>query len=352
MNSDMVTGNKTVSDSGSNVVAEYPIIELYIALPVRLVALLVIMFFATIVLLTIKKSRNRTRTLHYFFVSNLMFSDMAVAVISNFSAIVLILCSIINRASEGIRCTSIRASSFPHITSFGMLAALTFDRMIVAIYPTKYSQIVTKRRAYVIVILIWLGSLLVSFLAYSDPNIDVKTTTAVCPMDYYNYIIFGIILIPTMASIIFVVVQNIYNFLLSRNHIRSLREFGTTGNEQTNIDHTEEFLEACSLFWDTQRPSIAALLLVGVDVLLHIITLPILVIVAKQFPDSALSALIWSILINLVAYTATACHSFLYSWFLDSFVVVFGWQRCRIPMLSCGAFIGAIPNWMNRSNER
>lgn len=340
----MAGDNKTVNESGSVEVTEYPVIELYVALPVRLLILVVIIFFTTIVLLTVKKSRNKKRTFHYFFVSNLMFSDMVVALVSNFSATVLILYSIINHASEGIRCTSVRASTFPHIASFGMLAALTFDRMIVTIYPTRYRQIVTERRAYMTVILIWLGSLLVAFLAYTDQNLDVKTKTAVCPMDYYNYIIFGIILIPTVASIVFVVVQNIYNFSMALEHVRSLREYGTTGIEQRNIDHEAEYREAFSLFWDTQRPSIAALLLVGIDVLLNIITLPILVIVAEQFPDSAVSALIWSILSNLVVYSATACHSFLYSWFLDSFAVVCGWHRCRIPLLSCAAFTGGVPN--------
>ena len=347
-----VGNNKTVGEPDvSEEGKEYPVIELYLALPLRLFAFLVIIFFTTVVLFTVKKSRNKKQTFHYFFVSNLMFSDMAVALISNFSTMVLILHSIINHSSEGIRCTSIRAGSFPHIASVGMLAALTFDRMIVAVYPTRYRQIVTKCRAYVMVIVIWLGSLLVAFLAYVDQNLHVKTRTAMCSADYYNYIMFGIILIPTVASIVFVVVQNVYNFSLALEHVRSLRECGTTGNEQREIDHMAEYREAFSLYWDTQRPSIAALLLVGVDVLLHVIILPILVIIAKQFPDSTLSAVIWSIFNNLVIYSATACHSFLYSWFLDSFSVLFGWRRCRIRMLSCAVFISGTPNQLNGLNE-
>ena len=344
----MAEDNKTVNNSTSNATG-YPIIELYVALPVRLLSLAIIVFFTTIVLLTIKKSRYKTQTLQYFFVTNLMISDMAGAVVTNLSAAVLILYSIIDRDSEGIRCTTIRASSFPNIASFGMLAALVVDRMIVTIYPTRYRQIVTKHRAYVIVILIWFVSFLVSFLAYADPNLNIKTRTAVCSMGYYNYIIFGITLIPVAASVVCVVVQNIYNFLLALEHVRSLREYGTTNNEERNIDNMAEFRAALSLFWDTQQPSIAVLLLVGTDVLLHILILPILVVVAKQFPDSALSALIWSIFVNLTIYATNGCHSFLYSWFLDSFSVVFGWHRCHIPMLSCVAFNGA-PNQSNRLN--
>ena len=333
--------NKTLINSATGNATRYPIIELYVALPVRLLVLVVIVFFTTIVLLTVKKSRYKKQTLQYFFVSNLMVADMAVAVIPNFSAIVLMLYSIINRNNEGVRCTTIRASSFPYIASFGMLAALVFDRMVVSIYPTRYRQIVTKNRAYVIVILIWFMSLLITFLAYADPNLTVKSRTAVCAMDYYNYITFGIILIPTMASVVCVVVQNVYNFSLALEHVRSLRESGTTNNEERNVNNTAEYREAFSLFWDTQRPSIAVLLLVGIDVLLLIIIFPILVVVANRFPDSVISALIWSVFSVLVIYTAIGCHSFLYSWFLDSFMVMFGWQRCRIPVLSCVAFSGA-----------
>ena len=341
---DSATGNAT---SASGNATGYPIIELYVALPVRLLVLAVIVFFTSIVLLTVKKSRYKKQTLQYFFVSNLMIADMAVAVIPNFSATVLILYSIIIHNNEGVQCTTIRASSFPHIASFGMLAALVFDRMVVSIYPTRYRQIVTKHRAYVVVILIWFMSLLVTFLAYADPNLAVKTRTGVCSMDYDNYINFGIILVLTVASVVCVVVQNVYNFSLALEHVRSLRESGTTNNEERNVNNTAEYREAFSLFWDTQRPSIAVLLLVGIDVLFHVIIFSVLVIVANRFPDSVLSALIWSVLSPLVMYTAIACHSFLYSWFLDSFMVVFGWHHCRIPVLSCVAFGGA-PDHLTR----
>ena len=343
----MAEDNITVNNSSASNTTGFPVIELYVALPVRLLILVVVVFFTAIVLLTIKKSKYKKQTLQYFFVSNLMISDMAGAVVANLSAAVLILYSIINRDSEGIQCTTIRASSFPNIASFGMLGALVFDRMIVSIYPTRYRQIVTKRRAYLIVILIWFGSLLVSFFAYADRTLNIKTRTAVCSNDYYNYIIFGITLIPIAASVVCVVVQNVYNFSLALEHVRSLREYGTTNNEERNVDNMAEFQAAFSLFWDTQRPSIAVLLLVGTDVLLHVILLPVLVVVAKLFPDSALSAFIWSILVSVTLYAANGCHSFLYSWFLDSFSVVFGWHRCHIPMLSCVAFSGA-PNQPNR----
>jgi len=346
----MAEEDKAINDSDTNDVA-YPIIELYVAFPVRLVTSVVIIFFTTIVLLTIKKNRNVKRTFSYFFISNLMFSDMAVALISNVSAAILILYSIIVRTSEGMKCATIRASNFPHIASFGMLAALAFDRMIVTLYPTRYRQIITKRRTYVIVTLIWMGSLLISFLAFADQNLDVKTKIAVCSSDYYNYIIFGIILIFILVSVVFVVVQNVYNFSLALTDTRGLRESGTTSGEPRTIDRTAEFRDAFALFWATQKASIAALILVGTDVLLYIIALPILVIVAKAFPDSALSALIWSILSNLVVYSAVGCHSFLYCWFLDSFTVVFGWQKCRIPMLSCTAFTGSPPNRPSRLCE-
>lgn len=347
----MAEDNTTVNNSGASYSTEFPVIELYVALPLRLLILVVVVFFTSVVLLTIKKSRFKKQTLQYFFVSNLMISDMAGAVITNLSAAILILISIVNHDSEGVQCTTIRASGFPNIASFGMLAALVFDRMIVSIYPTRYRQIVTKRRAYVVVVLIWLGSLLVSFFAFADPTLKVKTRTAVCSNDYYNYIIFGITLIPIAVSVICVVVQNVYNFSLALDHIRSLREYGTTTNEERNVDNMAELRAALSLFWDTQRPSIAVLLLVATNVLFHVIILPILVVVAKLFPDSALAALIWSIFVNITISAANWCHSFLYSWFLDSFSVVFGWHRCHIPILSCVAFSGT-SNQLNRLGTR
>ena len=58
-------------------------ITLYLGLPVRIIASLSIVISTSIVLLAIKRSKRNTITLYFFFVANLMITDIDVAVICN-----------------------------------------------------------------------------------------------------------------------------------------------------------------------------------------------------------------------------------------------------------------------------
>ena len=62
---------------------DYPLVTLYLAVPLWLITSLAIVISASIVLLAIKRSKRNTITLHFFFVANLMITDIGVAVICN-----------------------------------------------------------------------------------------------------------------------------------------------------------------------------------------------------------------------------------------------------------------------------
>ena len=321
--------------NASDTLVDYPTLQLYVALPARLLMSFVIIFLASIVLLTVENSRRDKHTLHYFFINNLMISDIAAVIIANVPAEVVIAHTIIDKDTDGIKCTVIAASRFPYLTSFGMLAALTFERMIVALYPTKYDRIVTMKRAYIVIGSVWFVSIFVALLVYADSKLDVRTKTAVCSSGFYKYIFWAVASMFLITSVVFVLIQNIYMFRMSLNHTRGLLRCGTINDEERINNVTGEYRAALSLFWYTQKPSIAALLVVGSDVLFHLILLPISALIAELCDDAATTTFIWSVLFNLLVYCGIASHSLLYSLFLDSFHVVFGCQRCHLQMLSC-----------------
>jgi len=314
----------------------YPTLQLYVALPVRLLVSVVIIFMATIVLRTVEKSRRDQHTLHYFFINNLMISDIAAVIIANVSAEVVIAHTIINEDTEGIECSAIMASQFPLLSSAGILAALTFERMIVALYPTKYERIVTKKRAYIVVGCVWTVSILVSVLVYADPRLDVKTKTATCSSSFYEYIFYAVEITFLVTSIVLVSILTTYMFRKSLEHIRGLRRSGTTNDEEERTNNCmREYRAALSFYWYTQKPSIAALLMVGFDVLFQLILLPIALLIDKLSDDASTSTFIQSVLFNLLVFLGIASHSLLYTLFLDAFTEVFGCRRCHLPFLSC-----------------
>ena len=60
---------------------DYALVQLYLAVPLWLITSLAIVILAGIVLLAIKKIKRATATLHFFFIANLMITDIGVAVV-------------------------------------------------------------------------------------------------------------------------------------------------------------------------------------------------------------------------------------------------------------------------------
>ena len=166
---------------------DFPLIQLYLALPLRLIMSLAIVISAGTVLWAIKKSKQTTTTLHFFFIANLMIADIGVAVIRNGSAIVNLIITIANPTREGIDSRVMAVLAFPNATNSMMLTALCFDRLYSIIAPHHYRRSMTKRKGCVIVLAIWIISFLLSFVSFLDPQISSsKTKGAICGAPLYK----------------------------------------------------------------------------------------------------------------------------------------------------------------------
>ena len=191
---------------------DFPLIQLYLAVPLRLTMSLVIVISASIVLWAIKKSkRTTTTTLHFFFIANLMIADIGIAVINNGAAIVNMIVTIANPMRTGMDCRIMAVLAFPNATNAMMLTALCFDRLYTIIAPHHYSRNMTKRRGCVIVSAIWLVSLLLSFVSFLDPYMNSrKTKVAICGAPLYKNFGLVVLILPLFLSAVFVVIQNVY----------------------------------------------------------------------------------------------------------------------------------------------
>ena len=176
----------------------HPLINLYLALPMRIIMSLAIIISASTVLLAINNSRRAPLTLRFFFIANLMIADIAVAVIYNGAAIMSMILTIANPMREGTDCRIIAFTGFPVATDTIMLLALCFDHCYRVTAPHHYRRNMTKRIGYVIIVAIWLITFLLTFLIFFDPDVNrVKTKDALC----YNPI-FTVIILPQMLSIL------------------------------------------------------------------------------------------------------------------------------------------------------
>jgi len=142
------------------------LIYLYLALPLRIIMLFAIVISASIVLLAIKKSKRETRALDFFFIANLMITDIGVVMIWSVTVIVYMIITLVNPMREGMDCRNVVFATFPIITNSMMLVALCFDRLYSIVASDYYSRNMTKRKGYAIVLAIWLVSFAFSFVSF------------------------------------------------------------------------------------------------------------------------------------------------------------------------------------------
>ena len=147
-------------------------------------------------------------TLHFFFIANLMIADIGFAVIYNGAGI---LNMILTSMRKGINCRIIAVTVFPAATSSMMLVALYFDCLYSVTAPHHYRRNMTKRKGYVIVSAIWLVSLLLGFLSFTDSHLSsTKTKDATCDDPLSNNFGLVVILVPPILSTVLVLIGSIY----------------------------------------------------------------------------------------------------------------------------------------------
>ena len=294
--------NFTISYCDGYVKGDYPLITLYLALPLRVILSLVIILSATSVLLAIKNSRRAPLTLHFFFIANLMIADIGVAVIHNGAAILNMILTIANPTREGTNCSIIAATGFPAAADSMMLVVLCFDRLYSVTAPHHYRRNKTKTNGYVIVSAIWLESLLIGFLSFTDPHLSItKTNDAICDDPLFKAII-----VPLILSTVLVVIQNIYIYY---SEVKATTRSNTNKSSMTVAG-------ALKTMKETKKESIILLVLSGTSMalgLFHLVISPIM-----QHMDGIIYAIWFALNVPCFYSFSVFLHGVLYENFLDS----------------------------------
>ena len=240
---------------------DFPLINLHLALPLRVIMSLDIITSASIVLLAIMKSKKTTFIFHFFFIANLMIADIGVAVIHNGANIILI---IVNPTWQGMDCRIIPATAFPDATDSMMLTALCFDRLYSVTAPHHYRRNMTKRRGYVIVSAIWLVSLLQGLLSFVDPYLSNRTEGSLCNKIIYNIYELAIILLSLLLSAGFVVILNVYLYCIV---VKTTPSHGVSNSASGRVERMKAALKTLK---ETKTASIILLILTGAIILFAI----------------------------------------------------------------------------------
>ena len=302
---------------------DFPLINLYLALPLRIIMSLAIITSASIVLLAIKKSKRTTFTLHFFYIANLMIADIGVAVIHNGTAILNIILISTNPMRKGMDCRIIAVTGFPDATNTMMLATLCFDRLYNVIAPYHYRKNMTKRRGHVIAFAIWLVSLLLGFLSFVDPYLSNRTHNSLCSTVIHNIFELATILFSLLMSAVFVVILNVYLYCIV------VKTMPMHGISNKGSGRTERMKAAWRTLKETKTASIILLILTGAIILYVILQFIAYAILGSQVEDGMIEDIIYSLIMPFIYNIVILLHSLFYGYFLYSMGQSPGLDICR-----------------------
>ena len=301
---------------------DFPLINLYLALPLRIIMSLAIITSASIVLLAIKKSKRPTaKGLDFFFITNLMIADIVYAVLRNGSVIVNLILTITNPMTEGIDCRIIAVTAFPHFMNATMLAAMCFDRLYSIVAPYNYRKNMTKRKGYVIVSTIWLMTFLLSFLSFIDPHLSrTKTRVSICRTPLLKNFGLVFLTLPLFILALFVVIQNFYLYCVV---VKTVTKNDINSNNSTLAAGMLRTLK------ETKKASTILSIISGTSIIFGIIQPASAAIIQRQVGHGLFKAIWFSLIIPFIHNFSILLHSVLYGYFLHSIRESLGLIICK-----------------------
>lgn len=245
MNTTVTDGNESVysNDSISEESLLSQITGLYLPLVFRPVLVTVVTYLAVSAIdgiqRTLKRYPNQFDSIEFFFLINLLISDIVTTLVGNIVAISAIMNTIVNPNTKGVGCYIIAASRSPNCAMSLFVAVFCFDRLMFFAYHNHYVEFMTKRRRYIVVATVWLLSIVGNLVIIFDPTMKEMTKNGVCiHRPFINHYGTVVLLLPAVLAVVLVVIQNVYVFYAAyQSDVQQIRQrsvSGTTADDRNN----------------------------------------------------------------------------------------------------------------------
>ena len=244
---------------------------------------------------------------HYWFVVNLMISNVIAALTINPVYLVLYLIKLFSTTKASINCGYAFAVLYiAPISSGFMVLNLAIDAVLAITYPLKYEALMTKTKAILMVVIAWMlaASFTLPLVANAELDVEVDDLSQ-CP---YRISAFLVLPIVRLGMAIMIIGFNIYLYwkvFKARQKLKCLVEVSTGESSST----TKDLRVRLKKYKSFVRLSVTLLLIVVVDGLLRILRI-IAAIVATEndFVDNN----VYRLLFNLATWIEYINHPVVY----------------------------------------
>ena len=248
MNSTGENSNETIeygsgNDSNETFTEEslgFKIAGLYVPLAFRLISTLLVIYTSVSAIDAIRTTRKRNAqrmsSIEFFFLINLLISDIVTVVTSNVVSVLVIINTLVNPDTEGVKCYIIAASRSPTCATSLFVTLVCFDRMMFFTNHDRYVRFMTKKRRYIAVGIVWLLTIIGNVVIAFDSTLEVMTTNGVCiHRPFINHYGTVVLILPALLAVFMVIIQNVYLFRVAfqsnAEQDRQMSIAGVTAND-------------------------------------------------------------------------------------------------------------------------
>jgi len=304
--------NNTVSDQSSNVSSEdifsdVPLFATYLKMVLLLLAIPTIIVPASVIIHVIWKN-ERLHTKYYFFVINLLVTDITTTgryVYEIFSMILYLFG--VTVAHNDIFFVIL---TIPRVATRYAFVLLAIDRVIGVRFPYRHRKIMTNIMVKILVSVSWLLAAAIAF--------SIRFTSSLFfAWPFGNYIITPgpiatVLLVgPMLISIIMIVVSNAFLYYSTvQSNIKLRQNRRLAGGDQQKINRLQRLLSALQM---QAKPTASALILGGIDCGINIIKAIIFAVINTSVPLSSGIMYVYLFQIDyLIEWCQVMSHAFVY----------------------------------------
>ena len=244
---------------------------------------------------------------HYWFVVNLMISNIITALTVNPVYLVLYLIKLFSTTKASINCGYALAFLYiAPISSAFMVLNLAIDAVLAITYPLKYEKLMTKTKAILMVVIAWMLAASFTLPLVASPELDVEVDDfSLCPNRVNIFLALPVVRVGMAVMIIGINIYLYWKVFKAKQKLKCLVEVSTRECSST----TKDLRARMKKYKSFVRLSVTLLLIVVVDGLLRILRV-MAAIVATE--NDVIDNNVFKILFNLATWIEYINHPVVY----------------------------------------
>ena len=300
------------------------IVELYLPLAIRPVFMSIVIYLSLsaidAILTTRRRHTQRLNSIEFFFLINLLISDIVTVVVINVVALSVILNTLVNPDTKGVKCYVIAASCSPSCGTSLFVALVCFDRMMFFTNHDRYVRFMTKKRRYLVVIMVWLLTIIGNVMILFDPTLEVMSTNGVCiHRPFINHYGTVVIILPALVSVVMAIIQNIYLFHVAfQSNAEQDRHMSTSGITANNRVHqrrrSSQFLRVLRM---SQKSALTAILLASAHFIFGAAIPLVKYLVYPRYEANLPYVMLTSVVFVIFEFVNLMIHPLLYGFYVQ-----------------------------------